>query len=84
MDDNHGGHTCECPNTCDEMLKDSKFQISSKGKELFDDYDIEDNNIETQFSSKKVCSTNGIGYASECRMRIAACNQQQNVLSELF
>ena len=80
MDDNQVGHTCKCPNTCDEILKDSKFQVSSKGQELYDDYDIENNNnIEMQFSNKKVCATNGIGYESECEMRIAACNQKQNL-----
>ena len=61
------------------MLKDSKFEISDKGKELFEEYEIENEDIGIQFSNEKVCSTNGVAYESECHMRIAACNQQQHL-----
>ena len=79
MDDNHSGHSCECPTSCEEMLNDPKFEISNKGKELLDEYDVEHEDIKIQFSSEKVCATNGIAYKSECSMRIAACNQQQHL-----
>ena len=79
MDDNHRGHACECPSSCDEILNDPKFEVSSKGKEYFDEYEINNEDISIQFSNEKVCATNGLPYESECHMRIAACNQQQHL-----
>jgi len=61
------------------MLNDQKFEISSKGKEFFDEYDMNNEDVSIQFSNEKICATNGIPYDSECHMRIAACNQQQHL-----
>ena len=80
-DDNQhvDGYSCECATSCDAMLKDSKFEISDKGKELFEEYEIENEDIGIQFSNEKVCATNGMAYESECLMRIAACNQRHHL-----
>ena len=79
VDDNQGGHTCECPTTCDEMLKDPTFKVSSQSQKQFDDYEMSNEDIAIQFSKENVCATNGISYESECDMRIAACTQQQHL-----
>ena len=70
------GYTCECATSCNSMLKDPKFEISNKGKELFEEYEIENEDIGIQFANEKVCATNGVAYESECHMRTAACNQR--------
>ena len=79
VDDNQAEHTCECPVTCDQMLKDAQFKISSKSKQFFEDYEAGSEDIKLQFKNEKVCATNGIAYESECKMRIEACNLKQNI-----
>ena len=79
VDDNQAEHTCECPITCDQMLKDAQFKISSKSKQFFEDYEAGSEDIKLQFKNEKVCATNGIAYESECKMRIEACNLKQNI-----
>ena len=68
------GYTCECPTSCDSMLKDPKFDVSNKGNEFSE-----------QFANGKVCARiydpvlyNEYfqTYESECHMRTAACNQR--------
>ena len=80
-DDNQNidGYTCECASSCDAMLKDNKFEISDKAKEMFLEYEIENEDIGIHFSKEKVCATNGLAYESECHMRTEACNQRQHL-----